>query len=1115
MLPEQRYQITEQIAVGDFATVYRAYDQQLQRHVAIKQIHPQFLEDPQKLERYWQEAQLLASLEHPCITSIYDIVRERGWLVLELMHGDLQSSLKDQAIDLDYLRLAMKYSLLGLHFLEQTGVVHGDIKPSNLLLDHSRRIKLGDFGIARRLSGDTGSQIKGTTKYMAPEVISDQFGEVGPHSDLYSLGFTAYELMCGPNFESLFPGLNMYGRDEQMAWMMWHTTADRRLPDIDRVLEGVPEDLSYVIQKLIEKDPAKRYRSAEEVMDDLRSNEPLGADDEADKLAEEVNAQAAKKKRLLLFAALGVSMLLSVGMFFIPSGPGDKPPVTTTGDTPSKIVGSVQGIDVSQNKLSLLPENKEKVVHILIKPDVDEIKLDGQVVTLDKLLRSDHVRLQTVTADGKPMRLITATRPKAIVLEGRALRVEPDVHFLTAQVTDDQGETEELRIRVPGDVVVEINGSTKINNRRCYLSDLRAKDRIVVDYVNEFKEHVAQKICAWRISQSEGTITSIDLGSRVLSFADSTDSEKIHQLVVAADAKILVNDTDVIEGKPLTLEILKIGDRITVEQDSVIHMVSADRFVRHEGTVDRFTNDGKMLVFLEGKTQSVAFELAENCSLKFANTDHPARRHDIHSGDRVEISHESIDLIAPMAKAIKLHLKPIASRFAIIISQAFGAHAETTKADVQLVHDTLMAQYRVPEDQLLQLEGSAASELLVKIPEFLSRTTPTSELLVYVQGPALIDDAKIARLIMSNWSRVTPETNSVPIKWLIGAIEKAPASERTLLFDGIPAQQSQVSSAELLSSLQRGSLRPVSSSVLVIASTSKGQSPLKDAEGYHGLFARVFADAFHGAADSDDDQKISRDELFDYLEKDVSSQATSQGESQNPVRFLPAKTNRRLPPEAIEVVARLRKQVGAITFDADMVKQEFEVGQALVTEEPEFRLLYGLILLKHKQFTEATKQFDHVATNHPGSLVAHHGLAWVALQQRDYDACLKRLSQLIGKIPVASDYQGHSKHLFHHAGALHVFLTTMPKADQPSEDELDRLASLVKARGEVAMNLYRDGYRTASAAVAAFDKKIADASGDAPAQAKLRVQRRRLSNYAQFDFEAVATSIEEGIKRNP
>src|SRR6185503_3407744 len=119
--------------------------------------------------------------------------------------------------------------------------------------------------------GDPGSIIKGTTKYMAPEVLSDQFGPVGPHSDLYSLGFSAYELMCGSHFDSLFPGLDMFGRDRQMAWMMWHSSPDRRLPEIHRVLQGVPEDLTFVIQKLVEKNPAKRYRTAEEVIHDLQA----------------------------------------------------------------------------------------------------------------------------------------------------------------------------------------------------------------------------------------------------------------------------------------------------------------------------------------------------------------------------------------------------------------------------------------------------------------------------------------------------------------------------------------------------------------------------------------------------------------------------------------------------------------------------------------------------------------------------------------------------------------------------------------------------------------------------------------------------------------------------
>ena len=89
MQPHPRYQILEQIAVGDFATVFRGRDLELNRDVAIKQIHPQFLADQQQLDRYWQEAQLLASLEHPNIMTIYDIVRDRGWLILELMQGSL------------------------------------------------------------------------------------------------------------------------------------------------------------------------------------------------------------------------------------------------------------------------------------------------------------------------------------------------------------------------------------------------------------------------------------------------------------------------------------------------------------------------------------------------------------------------------------------------------------------------------------------------------------------------------------------------------------------------------------------------------------------------------------------------------------------------------------------------------------------------------------------------------------------------------------------------------------------------------------------------------------------------------------------------------------------
>ena len=136
-------------------------------------------------------------------------------------------------MDLNFLRVALVCACRASSFCTANGIVHGDIKPSNMLMDKRSWVKLGDFGLAQRAANDQGSLLKGTTKYMAPERLSDQFGPVGPASDLYSLGFSAYELMCGDRISrSLFPGLSAFGRDKQMAWMMWHAAPDRRLPEI-------------------------------------------------------------------------------------------------------------------------------------------------------------------------------------------------------------------------------------------------------------------------------------------------------------------------------------------------------------------------------------------------------------------------------------------------------------------------------------------------------------------------------------------------------------------------------------------------------------------------------------------------------------------------------------------------------------------------------------------------------------------------------------------------------------------------------------------------------------------------------------------------------------------
>jgi len=128
MQQHPRYEVLGLIGNGDFAAVYAARDRELGRDVAIKQIHGQYMNDARRLERFWREAQLLATLSHPHIMTIYDIVRPRGWLVLELMQGTMLDASRGQPIDLSLLRAALVGSLQALSMLHASQVIHGDIK---------------------------------------------------------------------------------------------------------------------------------------------------------------------------------------------------------------------------------------------------------------------------------------------------------------------------------------------------------------------------------------------------------------------------------------------------------------------------------------------------------------------------------------------------------------------------------------------------------------------------------------------------------------------------------------------------------------------------------------------------------------------------------------------------------------------------------------------------------------------------------------------------------------------------------------------------------------------------------------------------------------------------
>ena len=172
MAGETRYEQLETVGTGRYTTVYRARDRELGREVAVKQIRDEFLGGTLQLDRYWQEAQLLASLQHPNVVTIYDIDRKRGWLVMELMQATLAERLAGRQMDLRALKTTLAHCLRALHYLHDRGIVHGDIKPSNMMIDARRRIKIGDFGLSRRVSDQDGTLLKGATRYIAPEVLS-------------------------------------------------------------------------------------------------------------------------------------------------------------------------------------------------------------------------------------------------------------------------------------------------------------------------------------------------------------------------------------------------------------------------------------------------------------------------------------------------------------------------------------------------------------------------------------------------------------------------------------------------------------------------------------------------------------------------------------------------------------------------------------------------------------------------------------------------------------------------------------------------------------------------------------------------------------------------------
>ncbi len=268
------YEIIRELARGGMGVVFQARQVTLNRPVALKMILAGQLADEDAVRRFYIEAEAAANLDHPGIVPIYEVGQHEGqhYFSMGFVEGQSLSGLLT-AGPLPPRRAAELIVKVAeaIEYAHQRGVIHRDLKPANILLDQAGHPRVTDFGLAKRLQGDSGltgsGQIMGTPSYMPPEQAGGKRGAVGPAADVYALGATLYALVTGrPPFQAATP------MDTVIQVISEDPVPPRRLN------ASVPRDLETICLKCLDKAPERRYAGAALLGDDLRrylAGEPI------------------------------------------------------------------------------------------------------------------------------------------------------------------------------------------------------------------------------------------------------------------------------------------------------------------------------------------------------------------------------------------------------------------------------------------------------------------------------------------------------------------------------------------------------------------------------------------------------------------------------------------------------------------------------------------------------------------------------------------------------------------------------------------------------------------------------------------------------------------------
>lgn len=316
-----KYQIVEVLGMGGFATVYKAEQKGLRRSVAIKILHAEFVDKPDKIRRFQHEAESISTLVHPNVAAVYDygvLPEGQPYLAMELAPGTTLADILSQQKRLESER-AIKIFLQacdGIAAAHAIGLIHRDIKPSNILLDKGEddieTVKILDFGLAKVVSDEENNrehltmtgEVLGTPAYMSPEQCTG--GAIDYRTDIYSFGCVMYEVLSGR--------LPIEGEN---SYEMMNKHINEAPLSLSKSGVSVPPRLVKIVTKALEKDPGDRFENFDDLKDALKGLEPGLTAELKDILFTSSHAKLSKRKRSLkkkILLSFWSCVLISLGL---------------------------------------------------------------------------------------------------------------------------------------------------------------------------------------------------------------------------------------------------------------------------------------------------------------------------------------------------------------------------------------------------------------------------------------------------------------------------------------------------------------------------------------------------------------------------------------------------------------------------------------------------------------------------------------------------------------------------------------------------------------------------------------------------------------------------------